>query len=212
MLNKNIFALKSFGPWAHKPHIDDLDDEIKSISEKQKQFVKTVNKKTPDEDGNVDVKIPDTSKLVSDITSSDKTIKVSFESGETGKIYDLSIQGSNDTKWLDIPKNDGTPSASNMKYKVKGGIIYINGRLTCAPKNVAGTQINLGTIPLEYSPGKADSGYNRVTLNTSTGSNSFKSIIDAQIDSNGEIILSFGETETVPTNTTLVITGQYVVN
>lgn len=196
---------------AHKPHIDYLDDEIKSILEKQKQFVKTVNKKTPDKDGNVDVKLPDTSKLVSDITSSDKTIKVSFKSGETGKIYDLSIQDSNDTEWIEI-QNDDTTIPSNMYYKVKGGIIYINGRLTCVPKKVAGTQINLGTIPLEYIPEKADSGYTSATLNTSTGTNEFKSNIDAQINYEGEIILSFGETETVSTNTTLTITGQYVVN
>lgn len=81
MLNKNIFALRSFGPWAHKPHIDDLDDkiinleeqdkifnekiqgltkqdeifdkEIKDIKEREKGYVKKVNNQIPDENGSV---------------------------------------------------------------------------------------------------------------------------------------------------------------
>lgn len=164
MLNKNIFALRSFGPWAHKPHIDDLDDkiinleeqdkifnekiqdltkqdeifgkEIKDIKEREKDYVKKVNDQIPDENGQV------------------------FIGGECSVITSSSVTPKDDGVLID-PSAIKTELKLNLeKTKIISGEVFIHNLFISLSEVDLGNEISATisiTIPEDVLTSKDDS-------------------------------------------------------
>lgn len=85
-LERNLFAEKSTGPYARKPHIDNLKDQIELIKENEKNFVKTINNIHPDESGNIDLKSDDTGWIDAKLGDNFSTSKVKYRI-KNGVVY-----------------------------------------------------------------------------------------------------------------------------